>query len=162
GRLDVVAKHPDRIGGDSVSPTLMVLHPIVLTVALVSMTLSFAGGTFGHFALIGGAALIAALVAERAIVGIRAARRFHDPTPLWFPIAHLFRDTAWTLAIVVWMLRRAGGVTMTPAHSMTARRAPPLGARGAEDAQGASGAQRVQGPTSRVLVVIPAHNEARN
>ena len=36
GRLDVVQRHPRRVTGDRVSPTLMMLHPIVTALALAS------------------------------------------------------------------------------------------------------------------------------
>ena len=35
GRLDVVARHPRRVAGDSVSPAGMMAHPIVLGIAIV-------------------------------------------------------------------------------------------------------------------------------
>ena len=120
GRLDVVLKHRDHAGGDSVSPTFMMLHPIVLAIALcaaVAATLRTWSGVEGMLAVV----LIALLMGERAVAGVRAAWRFRDWTPLAFPVVHLLRDAAWVAAIGVWALRRLAGAAMLPRHSMTAR-----------------------------------------
>lgn len=120
GRLDVVARHRDHIRGDSVSPTFMMLHPVMLALALCS---GIAGvlqpglNVLGIFALV----LIALLIGERAVAGVRAASRFRDWTPLAFPLVHLLRDFAWVAAMVMWTLRRLAGATMLPRHSMTSR-----------------------------------------
>ncbi len=34
GRLDLVAKHPDRVGGDAVSPAGMMVHPLLMATAM--------------------------------------------------------------------------------------------------------------------------------
>src|SRR5262249_48856874 len=48
GRLDVVAKHPTRVGGDAVSGTGMMLHPVALATGLalsaIAIVLAFTGG----------------------------------------------------------------------------------------------------------------------
>ena len=67
------------------------------------------------------ALLTTLLVGERALAGVAAAMRFRDPAALLFPVAHLARDGAWTLAIGVWLARRAVGIATRPAHSMRAR-----------------------------------------
>lgn len=124
GRIDVVAKHPHRFTGDAVSPALMMWHPLLLSLALISLAsgpfLAAAGGP-GAAAAVFGAALIAALAAERLFAGIIAAWRFKDPTPLVFPLLHAARDLAWVAAIVMWSARRIGGRPPKPSHSMRQR-----------------------------------------
>jgi hypothetical protein len=127
GRLDVIARHPTRVAGDAVSPTWMMGHPLVMGVALV---LLLAGAVLatrpgGAFELVaGGAVLLLALGAERAIAGVRAWKQFGSTAALAFPVVHLARDVVWVAAIVVWTARRALGRPHRPGHSMSARPAP--------------------------------------
>jgi hypothetical protein len=124
GRIDVVAKHPRRVGGDSVSPAGMMLHPLLTASAvtgfLAAAVTAIAGGPSRTIALVA-AALLVALAIERLVVGISAARRFRTLTPLVFPVLHLWRDLAWVAAIVMWTARRLGGRPPSPAHSMRPR-----------------------------------------
>lgn len=124
GRLDLVARHPRRVGGDRVSSAAMMAHPLLLSVAMASLAAAALAASLGQPATpsMWIAALLAALlVGERAVAGIRATLRFRDPAALLFPVAHLARDAAWTLAIGVWLTRRAAGIAARPAHSMRAR-----------------------------------------
>lgn len=120
GRIDVVAKHPQRVAGDRVSPPPMMMHPLAMITALA---LASVGGIVGGRWLLPAAGVVAALAAERAVVGVATARRFGDATALAFPLLHLIRDLAWSAAIVVWCVRRLGGRPVDPAHSMTPRAA---------------------------------------
>jgi len=164
GRLDVVAKHPSRIGGDAVSPTLMMLHPVLLTAALLTLTASLLDRGNAQELTIVGVSLIACLLLERTAAGVRAAFRFRDLTPLWFPLVHLLRDVAWVCAIVVWTFRRLARQAMKPAHSMEARktvRLPPSrdALRWPRKPDATPGKTKAD---QRALIVIPAFNEARN
>jgi glycosyltransferase involved in cell wall biosynthesis len=124
GRLDVVARHPARWTGDAVSPVMMMAHP-ALTGAAVSLLVggvlssAVAGRTFGLVAA--SVTILLALIAERARAGVRAWRRFNDPTALAFPVVHLARNGAWVAAVLVWGVRRALRRPFKPDHSMTAR-----------------------------------------
>jgi len=127
GRIDLVAKHPRRITGDSVSPAGMMSHPVVMAIAMLSLLIGLvasvapmAGLAWRPFALVA-AALVAGLALERLAAGISAARRFRDATPLIFPFLHLGRDAAWVAAIAVWLTRRAFGRRSSPADSMRPR-----------------------------------------
>jgi hypothetical protein len=124
GRIDLVAKHPRRVTGDSVSPAGMMLHPLVMAIAMAGLVsaalLAAAGGPWRPLAF-GAATLVAGLALERLAAGVAAARRFRDPTPLVFPILHLGRDLAWVAAIAVWSARRLGGRPLKPSHSMYPR-----------------------------------------
>jgi hypothetical protein len=129
GRIDLVAKHPRRITGDSVSPASMMSHPVLMAIAVVNLLIAFfagaapmAGLAWQPFALVA-AALVAGLALERLAAGISAARRFRDPTPLIFPVLHLGRDLAWVAAIAMWLTRRTFGRRSHPAHSMRPRTA---------------------------------------
>ncbi len=124
GRLDVVARHPARCGGDAVSPAAMMWHPLVMALAMSSIAagavlLVLFGQTTGLIAA--GGVLLAVLALERAIAGARAWREFGQPAALAFPAVHLLRDLAWVCAIVVWMFRRLLNRPYNPAHSMAAR-----------------------------------------
>ena len=124
GRLDVVAKHPRRFGGDAVSPPAMMAHPVVMGVALASGALAALLGLAG-IAWQGAAwtagLLVSGLALERWIAGVAAARRYRTTIPLVFPFLHLCRDLAWVAAIAMWMMRRAAGRPPKPAHSMHPR-----------------------------------------
>jgi glycosyltransferase involved in cell wall biosynthesis len=157
GRLDVVCRHPDRMAGDSVSPTMMMLHPVLLAVAGLcgaAWALGAAAGVDLRPAAWLGGCLAAALVAERTLVGVRAARGFRDPAGLAFPAVHLLRDLAWVAAMGRWMARRLMKRPADPSHSMQPRPASPSSA----DEAGA-GRAFVPRPL-RILGVVPAHNEA--
>ena len=153
GRLDLVAKHPTRVLGDRVSPALMMLHPIVTAAALVC----FGGGGLLATAraegpsmalLAAGGIAIGVLAAERAVAGIRAAIRFREPAALMFPVVHLMRNLAWVSAIATWSMRRLLRHRTRPGDSLHPR---PV----------STGARESDPPVpSRILVLIPAHNEA--
>jgi hypothetical protein len=161
GRLDVVAKHPGRFRGDSVSPAAMMAHPLVMITALAALAASSVaaviGGPWRPLAVIG-VTLLAGLTAERLAAGIKAARRFADPTPLAFPLLHLGRDMVWVAAIVTWSARRLARRPFKPSDSMRPRPAavPVLETIG--DASEGSGNRRPH----RILCLVPAHNEAAN
>jgi len=141
GRLDVVARHPRRVAGDSVSGATMMLHPLLMLMAVCFLGL----GLVAISAVIAGA-----LALERTIAGLRAWWRFSDRAALLFPVVHFVRDLAWVAAITVWVTRRVTGRGTEPSHSM-------LGARRSADAE----APRTFTPrATRVLAIIPAHNEA--
>jgi glycosyltransferase involved in cell wall biosynthesis len=154
GRLDLVAKHPERFVGDRVSPRQMMVHPVVMLAALVTLA---AGDPLIGLALIG------SLAVERLVAGCFAARRFGDSTAWLFPVFHLMRDLAWVAAIGAWSFRRLAGRTPAPADSMRPRPATP-------GPTGHSRQPRVTShespaiaiPDLRVIGLIPAHNEAAN
>jgi hypothetical protein len=127
GRVDLVAKHPRRLMGDSVSPAGMMSHPLLMAIAILNLAIALfaraapaAGLAWRPFVIVA-AALVAGLALERLAAGISAARRFRDPTPLIFPLLHLGRDVAWAAAIGMWLTRRAFGRRSSPAHSMRPR-----------------------------------------
>jgi glycosyltransferase involved in cell wall biosynthesis len=124
GRIDLVARHPRRAGGDSVSPAGMMLHPVLMAAAILALIGAFltraAGGPWWLLAS-ASIALIAGLALERLAAGISAARRFRTFAPLLFPLLHLGRDLAWVAAIAVWLARRVVGRPSLPAHSMRPR-----------------------------------------
>jgi len=121
GRLDLVAKHPQRLAGDQVSGLGMILHvPImlgVLAAAGISVALAASGMPWSGSALLA-LGLLALLMAERAVVGIRAAVRFSDLAGLLLPLAHVARDLAWVAALLTWAARRLTGRRPSPGQSM--------------------------------------------
>ena len=149
GRLDVIARHPGRVTGDSVSPLAMMLHPVAMAgagLALVAALILALAGKPAAPAIATALVLLAGLVIERAAAGMRAARQFQSAAPLLFPVFHLIRDAAWVAAIAAWSVRRVMGRNSQPSHSMSPR---PAG-------------RRLPAPVipTRSLGLIPAHNEA--
>ncbi|MBI3493618.1 MAG: glycosyltransferase [Acidobacteria bacterium] len=163
GRIDLVAKHPTRFRGDSVSRAGMMSHPLLMSMAVAGLVSALAMAvTAGPWRALawGSAALLAGLALERFAAGVAAARRFRDPTPLLFPALHLARDLAWVAAIAMWSARRLGRRPRKPSHSMRPRVTP--ASRGLQtplDLDAPAVAARPARPM-RILCLIPAHNEA--
>jgi glycosyltransferase involved in cell wall biosynthesis len=159
GRLDLVAKHRDRRGGDDVSGMRMIAHvpamAAALLAALAAGAMALAGGDARPAALFA-ALLLAALTLDRAVAGAEAAWRFRDPAGLWFVPAHLVRDLGWVVALAVWSVRRFGGRAPKAWHSM-GRGSLLLAAAASSPAAPAP-------PDARddFLVLVPARNEAAN
>jgi len=160
GRLDLVAKHPHRVAGDSVSPAGMMAHPLLMALAAagaaIALAMAIESGPWRPFAL-AAFALVAALAIERSIAGVRAARRFRDATALLFPALHLARDLAWVAAMAIWTARFLSRRPRNPFDSMRpnarAGTRAPLIPELHRDASASSNR-----PT-RVLGIIPVFNE---
>ena len=121
GRLDLIAKYPDRVTGDQVSGLGMILHAAATALALASLVagvLCLAVGVGATMPFVVSVGILALLALERGFVGVRATARSGDPVGLLFPIAHGLRDAAWVAAILVWLARRAFGRACRPDHSM--------------------------------------------
>ena len=121
GRLDVVAKHPARFAGDTVSPARMMSHPMLTLAGVLGLGCALLMRLAGKPpALVATASvcLLAVLAAERLAAGITAAIRFGQAAPLLFPLFHLVRDAAWVAAIAMWTARRALRRPALPEHSM--------------------------------------------
>ena len=121
GRLDLIAKHRRRIGGDDVSRLSMMLHGPAMAAALVLAAVALGLWIFGGPATppaIAAGLLLGALAVERFAAGLWAAVAWRDRAGLWFVPAHLVRDAAWAAAIAVWCARRVRGIGPRPAHSM--------------------------------------------
>ncbi len=153
GRLDVLVRHPRRVTGDDVSGTMMMLHgPATLVALALSATAAVLAAT-GHAwrpLLLGAVAVVASLAVERSCAGIAAHRRIGDRTTLAFPLTHLIRDIAWSIAIVAWCARSVLNRERAPSHSMLPRGRflPP----------------RLSLPANNLplLAVVPAYNERAN
>src|SRR6185436_19064922 len=87
GRIDLVAKHRDRVRGDAVSRAGMMAHPLLMALALAALAGALAiaavNGPWRPLASMS-AALTAGLMLERLAAGIAAAWRFRDPAALIF------------------------------------------------------------------------------
>ena len=159
GRLDVVAKHPKRLAGDAVSPAAMMSHGILMllatTLAAAAGALELAGLPWQFLAIIS-SGLVGVLAIERTVFALAATARFRDAAALLFVPVHLLRDLAWVAAIVAWSFRRIVRWPSHPVHSMGG-----AARRGALESPIGS-VKRPERAVSRVLGVIPAHNEAAN
>jgi glycosyltransferase involved in cell wall biosynthesis len=151
GRLDLVRKHPRRVGGDNVSGVVMIAHAgltfAALALTLLAPLLAVLNVSVTPALRLSGA-LLFLLAIERLAAGLRSWMRSGDRTALAFPAIHLLRDIAWAIAIAFWSMRAlarrgndAGGSMPRPdrvRHSFTSSGVLPPG---------------------RGLVLIPAHNE---
>ena len=124
GRIDLVARHRNRLGGDAVSPPMMMAHPVLMAASVATLVCagicSFIAWPVAPWVL-GAAALVGLLFVERGVAGVMAARRWHDPAALLFPVVHLLRDLVWVAAMGRWLTRRIVGAPLAPAHSMHPR-----------------------------------------
>jgi glycosyltransferase involved in cell wall biosynthesis len=154
GRLDLLAKHPQRVGGDDVSGAVMMAHGPLMLLAIVAMLTGMAAvpfTAFGFVILSFAAGLLLLLALERAWAGVVAWRALGDRAAMAFCVAHLLRDVVWACAIVQWTIRQLARTGSLPAHSMGRRAAGTLRPHWG-DGIGAH----------RVLAIIPAFNEALN
>jgi GT2 family glycosyltransferase len=121
GRLDLVAKFPERIAGDQVSGPGMILHAAAMALAVALCAVAAGAAALGASAALPlglALGLALALGAERAFAGLRAALRFRDAAGLCFPFAHLLRDLAWVAALAAWLWHRATLRAPVPRRSM--------------------------------------------
>lgn len=153
GRLDVVVRHPRRVTGDDVSPTMMMLHApamlMALTVGVVAGVLAAVGGSWMPW-LLTALSIAVALFVERLCAGVQAWRRTGDRAALAFAITHLVRDVAWSAAIVVWFARWVFRRQRAPAHSML------------PDPRISHQPLALAAENFSVLAVVPAYNERAN
>ena len=127
GRLDLVAKHPSRLAGDSVSPAGMMAHPLLLALALIGLASVPWIATLGgqpRYVTFGASAIVAGLIVERLFAGLGVAWRSRDLAAVLFAPVHLVRDLAWIAAIAMWLTRRIAGLRSRPENSMAARPSP--------------------------------------
>jgi GT2 family glycosyltransferase len=123
GRLDLVAKHPDRMLGDDTSGPGMIAHAGVMfgawLVGATAVLSAVLGRGWRGLALLA-LGLVLGLAIERAVTGVRAALQSRDTAGLWFAPIHLVRDAAWASAIAVWTCRALLRRPRSPSHSMRA------------------------------------------
>jgi glycosyltransferase involved in cell wall biosynthesis len=153
GRLDVLAKHPQRVGGDDVSGAVMMAHAPLMLLAIVALLAGLAAApltALGFVMLSFAAGLLLLLALERAWAGVLAWRRLGDRAAMAFCVVHLLRDVAWACAIVQWAIRRLGAGS-SPAHSMRRLAAATPRPHWGDGIGG-----------HRILAIIPAFNEALN
>jgi hypothetical protein len=120
GRVDLVAQHRGRFGGDAVSPLDMMLHPLLMLAALCALAVGVLSGRIVAASFVAGLT-VSGLVFERLIAGCRAAVAHRDAAALAFPVLHTARDVAWVVAIVVWCTRWVVSTPTRPAFSMRPR-----------------------------------------
>jgi glycosyltransferase involved in cell wall biosynthesis len=153
GRLELLARHPRRYGGDDVSGAMMMAHGPVMLMASIATAVAATAAAVGapwHLPALLALALVIVLFAERTWAGVEAWSHSRDQAALAFGVAHLLRDLTWAAAIAVWLARRARRSGPTPRHSMPRAIAPPQHGAGWLP------------PPSRLLALVPAYNEALN
>jgi len=153
GRLDLLARHPRRVGGDDVSGAVMMAHGPLMLLAigctLLSAGLAAASWSWAPLLIVAGA-IAGILFLERSAAGVAAWRHSGDRTALVFGFAHLLRDAAWAVAIVRWSLRRLTQAPLDPAQSMPRARVAPK-----------TDTSPLPHPR-QMLALVPAFNEALN
>lgn len=160
GRLDLVAKHPGRAGGDDVSGWRMILHVPGTLAVLAAGTAAAVGALAGapwRPLLLLAAGIAAVLALDRIVAGLEAALRFRDRAGLAFAPIHLLRDLAWAAALLAWAGRRLEGGEPRPRQSMPREPVPaPAAARPRAHPPGRSATR----PPDDFLIIVPARNEA--
>ena len=154
GRLDLLVRHPHRVGGDDVSGALMMAHGPLTFVSIAGLVVAagaaLAGSPWRATALIS-ICLLLLLFSERTVAGVAAWRRSGDRSTLAFGAAHFLRDAAWAAAIVVWTVRYLRRGASSPDNSMPRMPDTPEASRHAW-----------LPPPHRMLALIPAFNEELN
>jgi glycosyltransferase involved in cell wall biosynthesis len=154
GRLDLLARHPHRVGGDDVSGTLMMAHGPLTFAAMAGLLAAAAAASAGlpwRVAALASLCLLLLLFTERTLAGVAAWRRSGDRSTLAFGLAHLLRDAAWVAAMIVWTVRYLRRGASSPDNSMA--RVP--------DARDVTRSTSLPAP-HRMLALVPAFNEALN
>jgi GT2 family glycosyltransferase len=121
GRLDLVARHPGRMTGDTTSGLAMILQVPLTLSALLAAAAALALAACGwpaRPAWVIAILCLSLVVAERFLAGVRAWRRFGDPAGLAFVPVHLLRNLVWCWALVRWTARRLCGRSTRPSDSM--------------------------------------------
>jgi len=154
GRLDLLARHPHRVGGDDVSGALMMAHGPLTFAGIAGLIVAGAAALVGspwRIIALTSICLLLLLLAERTVAGVAAWRRSGDRSTLAFGAAHFLRDAAWAAAIVVWTVRYLRRGASSPANSMPRR-------------QDTTDTRRRAGlpPPHRMLALVPAFNEEHN
>lgn len=109
GRMQLVQRHRDRAGGDSVSGLRMILQ-VPLTILIIGLTGS--GVILGMFGwpgtilLISAALLLAGIMVDRLAFAYGIMRKQRDARALLLPFVHLLRNGVWCVALVRWILRK--------------------------------------------------------
>ena len=114
GRLDLVARHRARVGGDAVSPADDDGAPTAdgRSAGVAARRRRLRGSCRGPAMpwSLGAVALVGLLVVERPLrEWLRPAGGATRPA-LLFPVVHLLRDLAWVAAMARWLLRRISGL----------------------------------------------------
>ena len=154
GRLDILARHPQRLAGDDVSGAMMMAHGPLMACALALLAWAGVAAIAGSpvtAPLTVGLGILLLLFLERAAAGFGAWRRSDDPASLAFCVVHLLRDLAWVSAVGLWSARRIARARSSPGHSMHRGHGP-------SHRPGAS----PQVNHYRMLAIVPAFNEAPN
>jgi GT2 family glycosyltransferase len=124
GRLNLLARHPQRVAGDNVSGLSMMLQgPLTaLTVAAGAIAVAAAVADTPWVVPASVAlALAVVLIAERFAAGLWAAILFRDVAGLCFVPVHAVRNLAWVAAMAAWSARTLFGVRPRTVHSMRPR-----------------------------------------
>jgi glycosyltransferase involved in cell wall biosynthesis len=154
GRLDLLARHPHRVGGDDVSGALMMAHGPLTFLAIAGLIASAVAALSGapwRIIALASIGLLLLLFAERTLAGVAAWRRSGDRSTLAFGVAHFLRDAAWAAAIVTWTLRYLRRGAASPSNSMPRSFDPREPTRGTS-----------LPPAQKMLALIPAFNEELN
>jgi len=124
GRLNLLARHPQRVAGDNVSGLSMMLQGPATALAVAAGAIAVAAVAADAPWVVPASvalSLVAVLIAERFAAGLWAAVLFRDPAGLGFVPVHAVRNLAWVAAMTAWTARTLFGVRSRPVHSMRPR-----------------------------------------
>jgi len=107
GRMQLIAKHKDKVSGDSVSGLRMIMQVpltllvfLLLTSGLIALFLAPATGRFILYAALGTLGII---LIDRLMFAFGVLKKQRDMTALFLPFVHLLRNIVWCWALLKWM-----------------------------------------------------------
>lgn len=109
GRMQLIKKHKDKITGDSVSGTRMILQVPFTMLFFILLGLEAVAGTlynFGNYFLVASFVVLCVLLIDRFIFAAGIIRKQRDLSALLLPFIHMVRNAVWCWAAVRWVLAR--------------------------------------------------------
>lgn len=106
GRMQLVQRHRDRAGGDSVSGLRMILQ-----VPLTALSIGLAGvgvllnlvGLPSMVLLLSAVFVLAGLMVDRLFFAYSIIRKQRDASALFLPFVHMLRNGVWCFALLRWI-----------------------------------------------------------
>jgi len=109
GRMQLIAKHKDKITGDSVSGLRMVLQAPLTLLSLMLVLIATGSSALGitsKLPLLLGLLVLGVLLIDRFVFTLAVLRKQKDLSVALLPLVHLIRNLVWSWALVVWVGRR--------------------------------------------------------
>ena len=105
GRMQLIRKHTERVGGDSVSGLRMILQVPLTLLFFILFVSGFIVSMFymlGKFFLIASLGIFCIMLIDRIAFCIGIFKKQKDTTVLFLPFVHLLRNMVWCWAFLRW------------------------------------------------------------